>query len=108
MYSQSQTCSVLLILAVDAENTLLGEHLSLELGIMGTKRKLRTESTKGMDKYGGNNSEVQAKAKGNAVKDLFEGNYEDRRNFGVVDIFDTLGLAVSQLRLYVCHRMGAM
>lgn len=34
-------------------------------------------------------------AKGNAVKDLFEGNYEERRKFGVVDIFDTLGFAVS-------------
>ena len=35
-------------------------------------------------------------AKGSAaVKDLFEGNYEERRKFGVVDIFDTLGFAVS-------------
>ena len=99
MYSHSQILGVLLILAVDAENTLLGEHLSLELGIMGTKRKLTKESTKGMDKCESNNSKMQAKAKGNAVKDLFEGNYEDRRNLGVVDIFDTLGLAVSQLRL---------
>ena len=37
-------------------------------------------------------SEIQSSA---AVKDLFEGNYEDRRKFGVVDIFDTLGFAVS-------------
>ena len=96
-----------MLLAVDAEKTLLGEHLSLELGIIGTKRKFTKESTKGMDKCGGNNSELQAKAKGNAVKDLFEGNYEDRRNFGVVDIFDTLGLAVSQLRL-ISYRMGTM
>ena len=43
----------------------------------------------------GINVEVQAEAGGNAVKNLFEGNYEDRRKFGVVDIFDTLGFAVS-------------
>ena len=45
------------------------------------------------------NPEVQVEAKGSAtVKDLFfEGNYEDRRKFGVMDIFDTLGLDVSQL-----------
>lgn len=35
-------------------------------------------------------------AKGSAaIKELFEGNYEERRKFGVVDIFDTLGFAVS-------------
>lgn len=31
-----------------------------------------------------------------AVRGLyFEGNYEDRRNFGVLDVFDTLGFTVS-------------
>lgn len=42
-------------------------------------------------------AEMQAdlEAKGSAVRDLFEGNYEERRKFGVVDIFDTLGFAVS-------------
>ena len=42
-------------------------------------------------------AEIRAdlEAKGSAVKDLFEGNYEERRKFGVVDIFDTLGFAVS-------------
>ena len=38
-------------------------------------------------------TEIQSSA---AVKDLFEGNYEDRRKFGVVDIFDTLGFMVSR------------
>lgn len=42
------------------------------------------------------NTELKAKSEGSAaVKELFEGNYEDRRKFGVVDIFDTLGFAVS-------------
>ena len=40
-------------------------------------------------------SRSDLEAKGSAVKDLFEGNYEERRKFGVVDIFDTLGFAVS-------------
>ena len=40
-------------------------------------------------------SKSDLEAKGSAVKDLFEGNYEERRKFGVVDIFDTLGFAVS-------------
>ena len=40
-------------------------------------------------------STAAVEAKGSAVKDLFEGNYEERRKFGVVDIFDTLGFAVS-------------
>ena len=42
-------------------------------------------------------AEMQAdlETKGSVVKDLFEGNYEERRKFGVVDIFDTLGFAVS-------------
>ena len=31
----------------------------------------------------------------NTVRGLFKGNYEERRKFGVVDVFDTLGFAVS-------------
>ena len=98
MCSHTPTWGVLLTLAADAEKALFGEHLSLELEIMSKRRKLTKESTKGMDELElPLDKDAQAEAKGNAVKNLFEGNYEDRRNFGVVDIFDTLGLAVSQL-----------
>lgn len=77
--------------------------------MMGLKRKSRKETTNNFREVSlgdpmlpspsqsgdGINVEVQAEAGGNAVKNLFEGNYEDRRKFGVVDIFDTLGFAVS-------------
>ena len=39
--------------------------------------------------------DIDFQASGTAVKNLFEGNYEQRRQFGVVDIFETLGFSVS-------------
>ena len=35
----------------------------------------------------------------NTVRGLFKGNYEERRKFGVLDVFDTLGFAVSWFTL---------
>lgn len=67
---------------------------------MGLKRKVTKDiANSQLLKVPGRLSAAEMRAdletKGSAVKDLFEGNYEERRKFGVVDIFDTLGFAVS-------------
>ena len=85
-----------------------GEVISTGAGLnMGLKRKITPDvdnsslaqmlENPGLSPRRQRAMEMQAdiEATGSAVKDLFEGDYEERRKFGVVDIFDTLGFAVS-------------
>ena len=72
---------------------------------MGLKRKVANDTTNGQllevpglstRRQSAIEVQVDLEAKGSAVMDLFEGNYEERRKFGVLDIFDTLGSGVSE------------
>jgi hypothetical protein len=91
---------------IQVEDVTAGEEINPYLGCSlstGLKRKITKDmtNTPQLLRVPGatprRQSAADLEAKGSAVKILFKGNYEERRKFGVVDIFDTLGFAVSTI-----------